>query len=187
MEPIRSRRELALKVGATAALDPNAEGSKLVEKILNMCKGPTDRLFAGGRDWRDIAVARGADFVIEAVGGDQAPPKVEVGPDPTGILPLVQAREICRTGGCYMTTGVNQKGDVAFPANRWSNGSKSHHPSRYGACHMMRDLPRYARLIERGLFDAKSLITSTWKLEQTREAYQAVADRTTVAAVIDFS
>ena len=52
---------------------------------------------------------------------------------------------------------------------------------------MMRDLPRYARLIERGLFDAKSMITSTWRLEQTREAYQAVADRTTVAAVIVFS
>jgi Zn-dependent alcohol dehydrogenase len=68
-----------------------------------------------------------------------------------------------------------------------SPSSKSHHPSQYGGCHMMRDLPRYARLIERGLFDAKSMITSTWRLEQTREAYQAVADRTTVAAVIVFS
>jgi S-(hydroxymethyl)glutathione dehydrogenase/alcohol dehydrogenase len=187
VEPIRARRELALKLGATAAIDPNAEGNKLVEKILDMCKGPTDRIFAGGRDWRDIAFARGADFVIEAVGGDQAVPKVEVGPDPTGILPLLQAWEVCRTGGCYMTTGVNQKGNVAFPANRWSNGSKNHLPSQYGGCHMMRDLPRYARLIERGLFDAKSLVTSRWKLEQTREAYQAVADRTTVAAILDFS
>src|SRR6185436_18371434 len=66
VEPIRARRELALKVGATAALDPNAEGNGLVQKIRNMCRGRTDRAYAGGANI-------GADWVLEAVGGDQFP------------------------------------------------------------------------------------------------------------------
>ena len=48
----------------------------------------------------------------------------------------------------------------------------------------MHDLPCYVRLIEKGLYDAKSLITSTYSLHQTTEACQAVADRTTIAAII---
>jgi Zn-dependent alcohol dehydrogenase len=52
---------------------------------------------------------------------------------------------------------------------------------------MMRDLPRYVRLIEKGLFDAKSIITATYPLDRAREAFQAVADRTVVAAVVVFS
>lgn len=45
--------------------------------------------------------------------------------------------------------------------NHWTNGSKTHHSSQYSGVNMMRDLPRYAKLIERGLYDAKSLITFT--------------------------
>src|ERR1019366_7849429 len=93
IEPIRERRALAMKVGATMVLDPNAEGAGLVNKIQELCKGPTDRRFAGGRAWDDdmFAVGRGPDFTIEAVGGDSFAPKMEAGPDPTGILPLRQA------------------------------------------------------------------------------------------------
>lgn len=76
VEPIRYRREIALKVGATLALDPNVERDNLVEKIRDLCKGPTDRKFSGGRDWTPpttpnyegsfAAGARGPDFVFEA-------------------------------------------------------------------------------------------------------------------------
>jgi Zn-dependent alcohol dehydrogenase len=52
---------------------------------------------------------------------------------------------------------------------------------------MMRDLPRYVRLIEKGVIDMKSLVTATYPLERALEATQAVADRTTVAAVVTFS
>src|SRR5262245_49419034 len=50
IEPIRARRELALKVGAMQALDPNAEGDRLVARVRELSKGPSDRLWAGGRD-----------------------------------------------------------------------------------------------------------------------------------------
>lgn len=52
------RREVALKVGATLALDPNTEGNGLVAKIKDLCK--TDRKFTGGSFGRgagpDLAV-----------------------------------------------------------------------------------------------------------------------------------
>ena len=193
VEPIRVRRELGLKVGATAALDPNAEGKDLVWKIKDMCKGPTDRKFAGGRDWNLNAARIGAnigpDLVVEAVGYDRAKPKLEAGPDPTGILPLEQVWQVCPTGGHMCTTGVGfpPQATIAFPVNQWTNGSKTHHSSQYGGVSMMRDLPRYVKLIEKGLYDAKSLITSTYPLEKTMDAYQAVADRTTVTAMITFT
>ena len=192
VEPIRVRRELALKVGATTVLDPNAEGNNLVPKIKDLCKGQTQRKFAGGRDWTAnrarIAANIGPDFVIEAVGCDRARPKVEAGPDPSGILPLQQVWQVCPTGGHICTTGVGYppQATLALPVNQWTNGSKSHHSSQYGGVNMMRDLPRYVRLIEKGLYDAKSLVTSTYPLEKTIDAYQAVADRTTVTAMIVF-
>jgi hypothetical protein len=49
VEPIKTRREMALKLDATLALDPNVEGAGLVNQIRDLCKGPTDRRFADGR------------------------------------------------------------------------------------------------------------------------------------------
>ena len=48
----------------------------------------------------------------------------------------------------------------------------------------MRDIPRYVRLIERGLYDAKAMITGRYDLDHVMDAYEAVAYRTTVTAVI---
>ena len=189
VEPIRYRREVALKLGATMVLDPNVEGKNLVEKIRDLCKGPTDRRFAGGRAWGDdlFAVPRGPDFTIEAVGGDSFPPKVEAGPDPTGILPLQQAWEFTRAGGHIVTLGFGQRGNVSYPASSFANRGRTIHAGQQGGLNMMRDLPRYVRLIEKGTIDMKPIVTATYPLDRVREAIQAVADRTTVAAVITFS
>ncbi len=179
VEPIRYRRELALKLGATVALDPNVEGANLVRKIQGLCTGPTDRRLAGGGQG-------GPDFVIEAVGGDLFPPKAEVGPDPTGILSLQQAWQLCSPTGHVVTTSIGHPAGsvVTFPANQWANAAKNHHPGNIAGTHVKRDLPRYVKLIEAGLFDAKSLATGIFPLDRTREAYQAAADRTTVASVV---
>jgi S-(hydroxymethyl)glutathione dehydrogenase/alcohol dehydrogenase len=50
IDPIDARRALALTVGATVALDPNAEGSALVERVRALSSRPNGRLWAGGRD-----------------------------------------------------------------------------------------------------------------------------------------
>jgi threonine dehydrogenase-like Zn-dependent dehydrogenase len=40
------------------------------------------------------------------------------------------------------------------------------------------------KLIEAGLFDAKSLATGVYPLDQAREAFEAAAYRTTLAAIV---
>ena len=50
IDPVRARRDMAMKVGATHVLDPNVEGDKLVARVRDLSSGPNNRLWAGGRD-----------------------------------------------------------------------------------------------------------------------------------------
>jgi S-(hydroxymethyl)glutathione dehydrogenase/alcohol dehydrogenase len=186
VEPIRYRREMAVKLGATVALDPNVEGPGLVEKIRDLCKGPTDRKFAGGLGWTQTgfaANARGADFTIDTAGKDNVPSQVEKSPDPTGILPMQQAWECTRMGGDVMYLGAVQ-GNLSLPGTSVALTGRTIHPGQQGGFHMMRDLPRFVKLIERGLLDAKTLIQGTYPLDKSAEAYQEIADRTKMATVV---
>lgn len=186
VEPIRARRDVAMKVGATVVLDPNTEAN-LVAKVKELCRWPSNRKFAGGRDWAPNGNNIGPDYVIEAVGGDFVPPKAEAGPDPTGLLPLQQAWEMVSAAGHIVTVSVGQKGNFSVPAAQWSNGNKNHHPGNMNGVSGLRDMQRFARLIETGQFNAKALATATYPLERTEEALRAVAERTTVGAVLVFS
>jgi S-(hydroxymethyl)glutathione dehydrogenase/alcohol dehydrogenase len=182
IDPIRERRELAVRLGATTTLDPNTEGKDLVAKVRALCMDAKRAKSAGGG--KD-----GPDFVIEAVGGDSFPPKAEVGPDPTGVLPLQQAWDLCSTSGHLVTTSVGHPSDaiVKFQAAAWANGRKNHHPGNMANANAWRDLPRFVRLIERGQFDAKSMATAVYPLDRVGEAFQAVADRTVVSAIVSFT
>ncbi|HXP84244.1 MAG TPA: alcohol dehydrogenase catalytic domain-containing protein [Bryobacteraceae bacterium] len=183
IDPIRARRELALKIGAHIALDPNAEKDKLVDKVRDLSKGPTDRLWAGGRDPGGRRPGSGADFVVEAAGMDQAKPKLEAGPDPTGILPMQQAYEMTAPGGHVTTTSL-VRGTFSLPGNVFSIGGRTHHAGQAGGANPMRDIQRFVELLKAGQYDAKSLATTVVPIERMLEAYQQVLDRTTVTAIM---
>lgn len=183
IEPIRTRREVALKVGATHVLDPNVEVQNLVEKVRELSRGPNTRLWAGGRDSGGLLGGAGADFVIEAVGADQAPPKLEAGPDPTGILPMRQAYEMCAPGGHIVTTSL-PRGVISLPAVFFSIGGRTHHAGQAGGASPMRDIPRFVEMLDKGQYDAKSLATTIVPIERMREAYEEVVYRTTVTAIM---
>jgi S-(hydroxymethyl)glutathione dehydrogenase/alcohol dehydrogenase len=185
VEPIATRRDLALKLGATMALDPNVEGDALVQKIRDICGGPTDRKLLGGRDATRDSDSRGADYVVATVGADVVPPTVERGPDPTAIIPTRQAWEMTRAGGHLVTLGL-PRGNVTLPAGAWSNRGRIHHAGQYGGVNAKVDVPRFVKLVDQGLFDAKAMVTATYTLDRTREAFQAVGDRTTMCAVVIF-
>ena len=186
VEPIAARRDLAMKVGATMVLDPNVEGDNLVERIRTLLDGPDTRKLLGGRDQRANADSRGADYVVATVGADVIPPTVERGPDPTALVPTRQAWEMTRAGGHLVTLGL-PRGNISLPAGTWSNRGRIHHAGQYGGVNAKADVPRFVKLIDQGLFDAKSLVTATYPLEQTREAFQAVGNRTTACAVVTFT
>ena len=183
IDPVRARREVAMTVGATHVLDPNVEGDRLVEKVRELSKGPNTRLWAGGRDSGGLLGGAGADFVLEAVGADQAKPKVEVGPDPTGILPLRQAYEMCAPGGHIVTTSL-PRGNLTLPAVMFTIGGRTHHAGQAGGANPMRDIPRFVELLDKGQYHAKALATRVVPIERMLEAYEDVVYRTTVTAIM---
>jgi S-(hydroxymethyl)glutathione dehydrogenase / alcohol dehydrogenase len=183
IDPVRARREVAMKVGATHTLDPNVEGDKLVERVRELSRGPNNRLWAGGRDSGGLLGGAGADFVLEAAGADQAVPKVEAGPDPTGILPLRQAYEMCAPGGHIVTTSL-PRGNLTLPAVLFTIGGRTHHAGQAGGANPMRDIPRFVELLDKGQYNAKALATTIVPLDRMREAYDDVVYRTTVTAIM---
>jgi S-(hydroxymethyl)glutathione dehydrogenase/alcohol dehydrogenase len=183
IDPVRARREVAMAVGATHTLDPNVEGDKLVERVRELSKGPNNRLWAGGRDSGGLLGGAGADFVLEAAGADQATPKVEAGPDPTGILPLRQAYEMCAPGGHIVTTSL-PRGNITLPAVLFTIGGRTHHAGQAGGASPMRDIPRFVELLDKGQYNAKALATSIVPIERMLDAYEDVVYRTTVTAIM---
>ena len=78
------------------------------------------------------------------------------------------------------------RGEISLPASAWSNRGRIHHAGQYGGVNAKTDVPKFTQMIETGQFDAKALVTSVYTLERAKEAFQAVADRTTVGAVLSF-
>ncbi len=188
IDPIRYRRDLALKLGATVALDPVAEGDGIVERVRELCRGANDRRFAGGVSWGragNAVMARGADFVVEAAGVQTLPPKVEAQPDPTNVKTVQQAWDCTRMGGHVMLMGFTLQ-PVSFPGASLALLGRTIHPGQQGGLHVMRDIPRYVKLIERGVIDATSVISRRYTLADSRQAVQDTADRTIVTGVIEF-
>ncbi len=183
IDPVRARREVAMKVGATHTLDPNIEGDRLVERVRELSKGPNNRLWAGGRDSGGLLGGAGADFVLEAAGADQAPPKVEAGPDPSGIVPLRQAYEMCAPGGHIVTTSL-PRGNITLPAVLFTIGGRTHHAGQAGGASPMRDIPRFVEMLDKSQYNAKALATSVVPIERMLEAYEDVVYRTTVTAIM---
>ena len=189
VDPIRYRREFSTTLGATTTLDPNAEGDGMVERIRELCRGPNDRRFAGGTSWGragNAAMSRGADFVVEAAGIQTMPPKVEAQPDTTNVKTVLQAWDSTRAGGHVMLMGFTLQ-PVPFPGVSLALLGRTIHPGQQGGLHVMRDIPRYVKLIEKGKIDAQSVITKRYTLDESRQAVQDTADRTIITAVIEFS
>jgi Zn-dependent alcohol dehydrogenase len=93
---------------------------------------------------------------------------------------------MCNQGGHVVTTGI-ANGTVSLPAVAFSILGRTHHAGQYGGTNPMRNIPRYVTMIERGQYDAKSLVTTVAPFEKTLEAYRDVMERATVTAVITFA
>jgi S-(hydroxymethyl)glutathione dehydrogenase/alcohol dehydrogenase len=186
IDPIRVRREAALRVGATIALDPNAE-TNLIQRVRELTNGPNNRLWSGGREsggfLGNLLGGAGPDFVIEAAGADAAPPKLEPSPDPTGILALRQAYEMCSAGGHIVTTSL-PRGNITLSGALFAIGGRTHHAGQAGGANPMRDIPRFVEMLDKKQYDAKTLATTVVPVEGMRDAYEQVAYRTTITAIM---
>jgi len=187
IDPIRYRRELALKLGATHVLDSNAlRGNDLLNKIRELTPDvvPGGRRYAGERQ-------SGPFYVLEAVGGTRLPlpSGVESPVDMTGVEPLQQAWTVVRQGGFVRTCSIGQPAgaNVTFPAGQWANAGKTHVPGNYAGVQALRDLPRFVKLIESGAYDAKSMVGQVFGPDKMKEAVQVAADRSAITSVVSFT
>ena len=133
----------------------------------------------------------GAMYVLEAVGGTRfpLPANIESPFDMTGVDALQQSYNVVRGGGYVRTCSVGHPANatVSFPAARWANSSKTHVPGNFAGVQPLRDIPRFVKLIEKGLFDAKALVGKTYPSDQAREALQASADRSVISSIVVYS
>ena len=187
IDPIRYRRDLATRMGATHVLDPNAlRGNDLIARIRELTPDvvPPGRRYAGERQ-------PGPFYVLEAAGGTRfpLPANVEAPADMTGIEPLQQAWTVVRNGGYVRTCSIGHPpgANVTFPGGQWANAGKTHVPGNYAGVQALRDLPRFVRLIENGSFDAKSMVGQVFSGEKMKEALQVAADRSAITSIIDFT
>jgi S-(hydroxymethyl)glutathione dehydrogenase/alcohol dehydrogenase len=187
IDPIGYRRELAQKLGATHVIDSNAVR---VSDLINRLRELTPDVVPAGRRYTGERLA-GPLYVFEAAGGTRYPvgPGIEAPADPSGVEALQQAYAAVRNGGYVRTCSIGhpQGSMVSFPAGQWSNGAKTHVPGNYAGVQALRDLPKFVRLIERGQFDAKSMVGQIFKPSQMREAMEPMANRSAITTVIDFT
>ena len=76
------------------------------------------------------------------------------------------------------------RGTIALPAFLFAIGGISHHGGQAGGANPMRDIPRFVELLHSGRYDAKSLTTRVVPLGDMLGAYEEVAYRTTVTAIM---
>ena len=76
---------------------------------------------------------------------------------------------------------------VPFPGLTLALLGRTIHPGQQGGLHVLRDIPRYVKLIEKGKIDTKSVISKRYTLADSRQAVQDTADRTIITGVIEFS
>jgi S-(hydroxymethyl)glutathione dehydrogenase/alcohol dehydrogenase len=183
IDPIRARRDVAMQVGATHVLDPNVEGDRLIDRVRALTAGPTNRPWSGGRDSGGRRSGAGADLVVEAAGAEFVRPKLEQGPDPSGILPMQQAYQMASAGGHVITTGL-VRGTIALPAFLFAIGGVTHSGGQAGGANPMRDIPRFVEMLHAGRYDTKLLATRVVGLRDVLGAYEEVAYRTTITALM---
>ena len=183
IDPIRVRRELAMKVGATHVLDPNVEGDGIIERVRSLSNGPTSRAWSGGRDSGGRRSGAGADLVVEAAGAEFVRPKLEPGPDPSGILPMQQAYQMASAGGHVITTGL-VRGTITLPAFLFAIGGVTHSGGQAGGANPMRDIPRFVEMLHARRYDPALLATRVVGLRDVLGAYEEVAYRTTITALM---
>jgi alcohol dehydrogenase len=96
---------------------------------------------------------------------------------------MQQAYQMCGLGGHLITTSI-VRGDLVLPGNLFSIGGVTHHAGQAGGCSPMRDIPRFVEMLEKGQFDARTLATTVVPLERMLEAYEDVAYRSTITAIM---
>jgi Zn-dependent alcohol dehydrogenase len=104
-------------------------------------------------------------------------------PDVTGHVAVQSAYQMASAGGHVITTGLI-RGTLELPAFLFGIGGVTHSGGQAGGANPMRDIPRFVEMLDGGQYDAPALATTVAPLEDMLDAYEQVAYRTTITAIM---
>ena len=185
IDPIRARRERRDEGRRDARARSRTSRATGSSSACARCRrGPPTALWAGGRNPAGRRRGAGADFVVEAVGPRaraaeaRSRPRPHRHPADAAGLPDVRARRpLHHDRACRAATS-------RCPAILFAIGGVTHHGGQAGGASPMRDIPRFVELLEKGQYNAKALATTVVPIERMLEAYEEVAYRTTITAIM---
>ena len=157
IDPLPHRREWALRLGATDAVDPNA--APVAEQV----RATTPDL-GGFQGW-------GVDYVYEASA------------NPKGAE---TAFAITRSNGHIVLASVpwDFSSHVSLPAIWLGAGGKTIHSSQHGDISIYRDFARFARLAERGELDLKRMIDGRYGLDDINACFADMEAYRVLGAIV---
>ena len=157
VDPLRHRRDLALKLGASHAVDPSAGD------VLQQIRQITPDL-GGFQGW-------GVDFAYEASA------------NPTAIEDAYGA---ARSGGHVVLASVpwDFTAKATLPAIWLGAGGKTIHSSQHGDISIYRDFPRFAAWMDQDLLDFSPLITGRYRLDQINACFEDMEAYRTLGAIV---
>jgi Zn-dependent alcohol dehydrogenase len=113
---------------------------------------------------------RGADFSFEAAGSS---------------LAMEQAFMMTRRAGTFVPSGMETlDATVTLPAIEFAIGSRRIHACQYGGAHIRRDIPRFVQMLERGLVDARPIVSRLFALDEVNEAFRAAENCEVLTGVV---
>jgi S-(hydroxymethyl)glutathione dehydrogenase / alcohol dehydrogenase len=119
---------------------------------------------------KTLTGGRGVDYALEASCTSKA---------------MEEAFFMARPGGVVVPTSMEAlDSTVTLPALEFALAAKEIRGSQTGGSHILRDVPKFVRLLEQGRIDAAPIVSRTWRLEEINEAFTAAQERTLLTGVI---
>jgi S-(hydroxymethyl)glutathione dehydrogenase/alcohol dehydrogenase len=119
---------------------------------------------------KELTGGRGADYVFEAAGPPEA---------------MQEAFAMTRPAGTFVPAGwTTLSATVTLSAVDFAIGARRILSCQYGGATIRRDIPRFARMLEEGVVDARPIVSRTYGLDEINEAFRAADAREVLTGVI---
>mgnify|MGYP000975259490 FL=1 len=144
---------------------------------------------------RAMALELGATHVIDPMADDAVAQVktltgggVDLAVELAGAAPALKfAYDITRRGGTTVTGGLpNPKAELHIPAVSLTVGEQTLKGSYVGSCVPVRDIPRFAAMMQSGRLPIEKLVTHTISLDEINEGFERLATGEAIRQIVRF-
>lgn len=144
---------------------------------------------------RAMALELGATHVIDPMADDAVAQVkaltgggVDLAVELAGAAPALKfAYDITRRGGMTVTGGLpNPKAELHIPAVSLTVGEQTLKGSYVGSCVPVRDIPRFAAMMQSGRLPIEKLVTHTISLDELNEGFERLASGDAIRQIVRF-